>query len=213
MIKQWRTSWRVQQIYDALKEICWYQCEVQRRYYSDADKMDKLMQRRLNFKTSSTLLTWNIDSRLERAWMPCALSIACIDLSVVTTRICLVPITHHGRRSTAWWTYQPPRCRSIDGWNSASDMKIVTVSRPCFLDDGRRMDTRTRPQEGFLGRKLLFVKQSKDQTHGTGREVCIEALDENGVVRMAQNNGRAKGKARWTHTNKCSTRNEAAWRS
>ena len=28
--------------------------------------------------------------------------------------------------------------------------------------------------EGFLGRKLLFVKQSKDQTHGTGREVCIE---------------------------------------
>ena len=59
----------VQQIYDALKEYDDINVKFgQEEYYSDADKMDKLMQRQAELQdTIDATDAWNIDSRLERA--------------------------------------------------------------------------------------------------------------------------------------------------
>lgn len=59
----------VQQIYDALKEYDDINVKFgQEEYYSDADKMDKLMQRQAELQDIIDATdAWNIDSRLERA--------------------------------------------------------------------------------------------------------------------------------------------------
>ena len=59
----------VQQIYDALKEYDDINVKFgQEEYYSDADKMDKLMQRQEELQDIIDATdAWNIDSRLERA--------------------------------------------------------------------------------------------------------------------------------------------------
>ena len=59
----------VQQIYDALKEYEDINVKFgQEEYYSDADKMDKLMQRQAELQDIIDATdAWNIDSRLERA--------------------------------------------------------------------------------------------------------------------------------------------------
>ena len=59
----------VQQIYDALKEYDDINVKFgQEEYYSDADKMDKLMQRQAELQDIIDATdAWNIDSRLDRA--------------------------------------------------------------------------------------------------------------------------------------------------
>ena len=59
----------VQQIYDALKEYDDINVKFgQEEYYSDADKMDKLMQRQAELQDIIDATdAWNIDSHLERA--------------------------------------------------------------------------------------------------------------------------------------------------
>ena len=59
----------VQQIYDALKEYDDINVKFgQEEYYSNADKMDKLMQRQAELQDIIDATdAWNIDSRLERA--------------------------------------------------------------------------------------------------------------------------------------------------
>lgn len=59
----------VQQIYDALKEYDDINVKFGlEEYYSDADKMDKLMQRQVELQDIIDATdAWNIDSRLERA--------------------------------------------------------------------------------------------------------------------------------------------------
>ena len=59
----------VQQIYDALKEYDDINVKFGlEEYYSDADKMDKLMQRQAELQDIIDATdAWNIDSRLERA--------------------------------------------------------------------------------------------------------------------------------------------------
>ena len=59
----------VQQIYDALKEYDDINVKFgQEEYYSDADKMDKLMQRQAELQDIIDATdAWNIESRLERA--------------------------------------------------------------------------------------------------------------------------------------------------
>lgn len=59
----------VQHIYDALKEYDDINVKFgMEEYYSDADKMDKLMQRQAELQDIIDATdAWNIDSRLERA--------------------------------------------------------------------------------------------------------------------------------------------------
>ena len=59
----------VQHIYDALKEYDDINVKFGlEEYYSDADKMDKLMQRQAELQDIIDATdAWNIDSRLERA--------------------------------------------------------------------------------------------------------------------------------------------------